>query len=361
MQARYLGASRAAKGALWTEAVTVTGYHRKALIRAWRRPVPPRPRGPRRGRPTRDGPAVVRALRAVWTAAGYPWPRRLKALLPLWLPWAQRRLALTAATETLLRAIRARQIDRVLAADQRTIRRRLYGRTAPGTLLKHHIPIKTDHWDVTEPGFTEIDLGSHSGDRADGDLLHSLDLTDIHTTWVETCAVLGKSQIRVQEGLDTRRQQLPFALRGIDAANGSEFVNAPLLTYCRAHAIQFTRGRPYKKDDNAHIEQKHWTHVRKRMGYVHDDSATALTAMNAVYANLRLLQDLFLPSVKLQGQECLGARLRRTDDAPQTPLDRVRACPQLYTLATHQRGLALNPEEHVVPGHPSRARRSAAR
>ena len=371
MRERYLGASRAAKGALLTEAVTVTGYHRKALIRAWRRPEGGRVRGPRRGRPTRYGPGVVRALRAVWTAAGYPWSRRLKALLPLWLPWARRRLALTAATETLLRAISARQIDRVLAADRRTIRRRLYGRTAPGTLLKHHIPIKTDHWDVTEPGFTEIDLVSHSGDRAEGDFLYSLDLTDIHTTWVETCAVLGKSQIRVQEGLDTLRQQLPFALRGIDSDNGSEFINAHLLKYCRAHQVQFTRGRPYKKDDNAHIEQKNWTHVRKRMGYVRYDSAAALTAMNAVYADLRLLQNLFLPSVKLQRKERRGAKLRRTYDVPQTPLDRVRACPQaeaatvaalvrqraaldpfvlaarvdrqlahLYTLATHPRGCA---------------------
>jgi hypothetical protein len=380
MRARYLGGSRAAKGALLTEAVTVTGYHRKALIRAWRRPEGASPRGPRPGRPTRYGPAVVRALRAVWTAAGYPWSRRLKALLPLWLPWARRRLALSAATEGLLRAISARQMDRVLAADKRTIRRRLYGRTAPGTLLKHHIPVKTDHWDVTEPGFTEIDLVSHSGDRADGDFLHSLDLTDIHTTWVETCAVLGNSQIRVQEGLDTLRQQLPFVLRGIDSDNGSEFINAHLLTYCRAHQSQFTRGRPYKEDDNAHIEQKNWTHVRKRMGYVRDDSAAALAAMNAVYADLRLLQNLFLPSVTLQQKERRGARLRRTYDAPQTPLDRVRVCAQadpdkvavlvrqraaldpfvlaarvdarlaqLYTLANHQRGQAppRGPRRHA--------------
>lgn len=180
-------------------------------------------------------------------------------------------------------------MDRVLAPDKRTIRRRLYGRTKPGTWLKHHIPIKTVHWDVTAPGFTEVDLLSHSGNRADGDFLQTLNLTDIHTTWVESCAVMGKSQIRVQEGLERRRQQLPFALRGIDSDNGSEFINAHLLHYCRAHDIQFTRGRPYKKDDNGHIEQKNWTHVRKLMGYVRDDSVAALTAMNAVYADLRLL------------------------------------------------------------------------
>ena len=325
---RYLRTARREKGRMLTEAVTVTGYHRKAIIRAWQRPAARRARGPRRGRPTRYDAAVVRALRAIWTAAGYPWSRRLKALLPAWLPWARRRLALSPATEAKVRAISARQIDRVLAPDKRTIRRRLYGRTKPGALLKHHIPVKTDHWDVTEPGFTEVDLVSHSGDRADGDFLHTLNLTDIHTTWVEHGAVMGKSQVRVQERLAQLRTALPFALRGIDSDNGSEFINAHLHQYCRTHQIQFTRGRPYKKNDNAHIEQKNWTHVRKLMGYVRYDSDAALIAMNAVYADLRLLQNLFLPSVKLQRKERVGARLRRYYDAPQTPLDRVRVCSQ---------------------------------
>ena len=180
---------------------------------------------------------------------------------------------------------------------------------------------------------TRVDLVSHSGDRADGDFVQTLNLADIHTTWVETCAVMGKSQVRVPEGLETLRQQLPFPLCGIDSDNGSEFINAHLVKYCRAHDVQFTRGRPYKKDDNAHIEQKNWTHVRKLMGYVRYDSAAALTAMNAVYADLRLLHNLFLPSVKLQRKERHGARLRRYYDAPQTPLDRVRACPQATAVA----------------------------
>ena len=329
MRDRYVRAkTRRQKGHWLAEAMTVTGYHRKALIRAWRRPerLDQRPR--RRGRARRYGPAAVRALKAIWEAASYPWSVRLKALLPMWLPWARKRLALTTTIETQVRTISARQIDRVLAPEKRRIQRRQYGRTKPGTLLKHHIPIKTDHWDVAEPGFTEVDLVSHSGDRADGEFLHSLDMTDIHTTWVETGAVLGKSEIRVQEALDQLRQQLPFALRGIDSDNGSEFINAHLYRYCQAHDIQFTRGRPYKKDDNAHVEQKNWTHVRKHMGYLRYDTEAARTAMNTVYADLRLLQNLFLPSVKLQTKERVGARLRRRYGVPQTPLDRVQACPQ---------------------------------
>jgi hypothetical protein len=211
-------------------------------------------------------------------------------------------------------------------------------------LLKHQIPLRTDRWAVTEPGFTEIDLVAHSGDRAEGEFLHSLNVTDIHTTWVETRAVLGKGQLRVQAALEEIRQALPFPLGGIDSDNGSEFINDHLRRYCRRHRIQFTRGRPYKKDDNAHIEQKNWTHVRKVLGYVRYDSEAALMAINAVYADLRLLQNLFLPSVKLVTKERVGARVRRRYDQPQTPLERVRQsanidAPRLAALVARQQTL----------------------
>ncbi|MGH8647804.1 MAG: hypothetical protein ACREUP_00650 [Burkholderiales bacterium] len=327
MWERYVIAQRREKSRLLDEAVAVTGRHRKGLIRRWRVGSRP-PRRRRAGRPTRYGPAVGRALLAIWTAAGYPWSQRLKALLPTWVPWARRRLGLTPATEAGLVRISARQIDRVLAPHKRTIRRRQYGRTKPGTLLKHHIPLRTDRWRVTAPGFTEIDLVAHSGDRAEGEFAYTFNLTDIHTTWVESGALLGKSQVRVQETLEQLRAALPFPLHGIDSDNGSEFINAHLYRYCRHRQIQFTRGRPYKKDDNAHIEQKNWTHVRKLMGYVRYDSEAAVAAMNAVYADLRLLQNLFLPSVKLVTKERVGARVRRRYDRPQIPLDRVRVCPE---------------------------------
>ena len=116
---------------------------------------------------------------------------------------------------------------------------------------------------------------------------------------------------------------MPFPLRGIDSDNGSEFINHHLHRYCGTHTIQFTRGRPYKKDDNAHIEQKNWTHVRKLLGYVRYDSPAALTAINALYEELRLLQNLFLPSVKLVEKRRVGARLRRRYDRPRTPLERL--------------------------------------
>lgn len=326
---RYRGARRPEKQKILDEFCQVTGYHRKHAVRLLNSPAPGAARPPR-PRPLTYSPAVLEALRAIWEAAGYPWSLRLKALLPLWLPWARRRLRLRPAVERQLLAISPRQMDRRLAPHRRPLLQRLYGRTKPGSLLKHHVPLKTDRWEVSTPGFTEIDLVAHCGSLGDGEFVHSLNLTDIHTTWVETAAVLGKSQVAVQRALEELRQALPFPLRGIDSDNGSEFINQHLWDYCQAQEIQFTRGRPYKKDDNAHIEQKNWTHVRKLLGYVRYDTPAAQAAIHALYrGELRLLQNLFLPSVKLLRKERVGARVRRRYDAPRTPLDRVLACPEL--------------------------------
>ena len=326
---RYRQARRPDKGRILSEFCHVVGCHRKSAIRLLNGPAPGAARPPRRRTP-RYPPATIEALRGIWEAAGYPWSLRLKALLPLWLPWARRRGRVRPAVERQLLAISPRQMDRRLAPYRRELTKRLYGRTKPGTLLKHHIPLRTDRWDVCTPGFTEIDLVAHCGSLGEGEFVHSLNLTDIHTTWVETAAVLGRSQRAVQAALDELRQALPFRLRGIDSDNGSEFINQHLWEYCQAQEIQFTRGRPYKKDDNAHIEQKNWTHVRKLLGYVRYDSVAAQTAIHALYrSELRLLQNFFLPSVKLVRKERVGSRVRRRYDAPRTPLERVLADPAL--------------------------------
>ena len=178
---RYHEASPLDKQRILDEFCQVAGYHRKSALRLLNGPPPGRPRRPRRRRAPTYGPRVIRILVVIWEAAGYPWSLRLKALLPLWLPWARRRFALSPQLEAQLLALSPRQMDRRLGPHKRTLKRRLYGRTKPGTLLKHHIPIKTDHWDVTTPGFSEIDLVSHSGDSAEGEFIHSLNLTDIHT------------------------------------------------------------------------------------------------------------------------------------------------------------------------------------
>ncbi|MBI4680853.1 MAG: DDE-type integrase/transposase/recombinase [Nitrospirae bacterium] len=234
------------------------------------------------------------------------------------------KFCLTTELKKQLLKISARQSDRRLKTYKYKAKKCLYGGTKPGSLLKHHIPIKTDHWDVKEPGFTEVDTVSHSGNNADGLFAYSVNQTDILTGWVETRAVLGKGEKEVVAALEEVEEDFPFPILGIDADNGSEFINHHLYRRCQQKKIQFTRGRPYKKDDNAHIEQKNWTHVRKLMGWNRYDTLAAVNAMNDLYKNeLRLFMNLFLPSMKLLEKERVGSKKKRKYDDPKTPLDRV--------------------------------------
>jgi hypothetical protein len=179
---RYRKADRESKQVMLNEFCANTGYHRKYAIRLLNGPPPGRQveRRPR-GRKPRYGKQALSVLAEIWQAAGYPWSVRLKALLPSWLPWIRKRYRLSPESELQLLAISARQMDRRLQVNKRVAKRRIYGRTKPGTLLKHHIPVKTDNWNVTTPGFAEIDLVSHSGNSGDGEFAHTLNLTDIHS------------------------------------------------------------------------------------------------------------------------------------------------------------------------------------
>lgn len=341
---RYRQSSRAEKQKILDEFMRVCDYHRKYAIGLLNRPLP----APRQRRRPRRAPrypeAVIDVLAQLWAASGYLCAVRLKAALPQWLPWLRRRVALTREQERQLLAISPRQIERRLKTRKQTVKRTLYGTTRPGLLLKHMIPIKTDQWDVTQPGYLELDLVSHSGACATGEFLYTLDAVDIQTGWVERQGVHGKGRHGMLAAVRAIAQRLPFALRGIDSDNGSEFINHHLWAFCQqAHPpIQFTRSRPYKKDDNAHIEQKNWTHVRKLVGWERYDSAEALAALNALYTELRLFQNLFQPSMKLVRKVRHGSRLRRHYDPPQTPWARVLACAEAdpIKVAALQRLLA---------------------
>jgi transposase InsO family protein len=322
---RYHKAAKALKHLILNELCANTGYNRKYAIRKLNGLPPGRSsHSHRRQRNYTYGSQVLSVLTAVWSAAGYPCSVRLKALIVLWMPWVRRRFHLNSALEKQLLSISARQIDRRLKDKRAQIRKRIYGRTKPGTLLKHRIPIRTDNRDVKTPGWTEVDTVSHSGNSAEGLFAYTVNQTDIHTTWVESRAVLGKGEEGMVKALDEMSQALPFTLKGIDSDNGSEFINWHLIRYCERNKIQPFRGRPYKKDDNAHIEQKNWTHVRKLMGWDRYDTQEAVDAMNDLYKNeLRLFMNLFMPSMKLMKKERIGSRLKRVYDKPKTPFERV--------------------------------------
>ena len=325
---RYQKADRSGRGKILDEFCVATGYHRKYATMLLGRPPDEKPASSPRRRGVTYSAAAVRVLEKIWEAAGYPWSVRLKGLLPTWLPWARHHMSgVTPAIEAELLRMSARQMDRRLRGFRRDRKRRIYGRCKPGTLLRRQIPVRTDSRDIVCPGYLEIDLVEHCGPSASGEFVYSLNATDIHTGWTQTRAVLGKGETGVCAALEEIRAGLPFALLGIDSDNGSEFINHHLLRWCRRHGVKFTRSRPYRKNDNAHIEQKNWTHVRKIFGWDRYDTAGQCAAMNQVYTgDLSDMMNLFQPCVKLVEKVRVGSRVLRRYDAPRTPLERLAEC-----------------------------------
>ena len=208
--------------------------------------------------------------------------------------------------------------------------KKLHGTTKPGTLLKSQIPLRTGPWDETSPGYAEIDLVAHCGESAEGEFAFTLDFTDIATGWVERRAVLGRPQERTHRALKDIKQELPFPLLGIDSDNDSTFINHQLWRWCETEKIAFTRSRPYKKNDNAHIEQKNWTCVRKIFGYSRIDTESQVNVMNKLYGGpLRMYTNFFKPTMKCIEKKRVGSKIVKRYDRPRTPYARVLECKEV--------------------------------
>lgn len=252
------------------------------------------------------------------------WSVRLKAALPVWMPWIRKRWGLSLKDERMLLAMSPRTMDRRLGPHKKALRRRIYGGTKPGRWLRRTIPIQTESWNVPEPGWMEADTVSHSGPSAAGLFAYTLNQVDLFSGWVESMAILGKRAEVVAEAAEKLRQAMPFDQKGMDTDCGEEFINYELDRWCHTKGIQRFRSRPYKKDDQAHIEQKNGTHVRRLMGWDRYDTQEAVEAMNDLYRNeWRYLSNLFLPSVKLTNKIRVGSRIKRVYDDAKTPLDRL--------------------------------------
>lgn len=326
---RYRKASKEDKGRILDEFCRVCAYHRKHALRLLRGPDPGSlPKRIHRRRSFRYGVQTLQVAQAIWKASGYLCGQRLKEAIPLWLPAARKRFQLTSVIEQELCAISSRQLDARLKAHKKDLKRRFYTTTRPGYLLKSMIPIRTFNSDIKIPGYLEIDTVAHCGTSLQGDFLWTLTATDIFTGWTERVALYGKGQDAVVKALRIIQQRLPFRLRGIDSDNGEEFINYHLLAFCRTAnpVIAFTRSRPNKKNDNPHVEQKNWTHVRALLGWNRFESPEAQNAINALYSGeLLWFQNLFQPSLKLQTKTHVGSKIHRTYDRPQTPFDRLLA------------------------------------
>ena len=218
---RYHKASKESKVRILDELCKVCEYNRKYAISKLNsmRDKKKSQVHQKRKRKKRYGYEVLSIVEEVWKTANYPWSVRLKEIIRLWMPWIKRRYRITPQIEKKLLSISASTIDRDLKQKKNKLKRRIYGRTKPGTLLRHKIPVKTEHWDVKRPGFEEADLVPHSGESGFGEFIYSLNLTDISTQWVETQAVMGKGQIGVLDAIEKISQRLPFKLLGIDSDN----------------------------------------------------------------------------------------------------------------------------------------------
>lgn len=324
---RYRQASRAEKARILDEFVAATGYHRKHALRLFREG-PPAARAGHGGRPRRYDAVVIGALRDVAAASDWLCGKRLAPFLAELVPAleAERVLALEPAVRERLVSMSAASIDRHLRPFRLQRRPSGLSTTKPGSLLKQQVPVHTyTPWDEQQPGFVEIDLVAHCGPTTAGFYLNTLTLTDVATGWTECVGVWGKGQAAVFRALEQARERVPMPLLGIDSDNGSEFLNAHLVRWCAQEQLTFTRSRPYWKNDQAHVEQKNWSIVRRLLGYDRYASEAALAALQAVYAALHLWINHWQPVLKLVAKDRVGATVRKRYDTARTPYQRVLA------------------------------------
>jgi hypothetical protein len=332
---RYKNASRKEKKVILDEFCATTGYHRKyamVLLKGFKRFVKPKKK--RRGRkPFYQKDDILKPLKEIWRAANLPCSKRMKAIIPLWLPGYVRQFGDLA--EDVMRAlltISPATIDRLLVPVRIQYKKKGRSTTKPGTLLRRHIPIQTNQWDESRPGFLEADTVAHCGETLSGMFVYTIDTVDIATGWTEQRAVWGKGEWGVLEQIRDIERSLPFVLLGFDSDNGSEFLNYHLFRHFtqRKAPIRFTRSRAYHKDDNAHIEQKNWTHVRQWLGYERLDNMDAVPLLNDLYRNeWRYFHNFFCPSVKLISKERIGSKTIKRHDSPKTPYQRIIESPHI--------------------------------
>ena len=321
----YQKASKKEKGQILDNICTSTGMSR-SRVKHILSSAETRPRKRKPGRKPHYGTDVRQALEKIWAYMDFASGRRLVAGMDDMLNAliAHGELRLHDDVLSKLRRMSASTADRLLKTVKERASPKGKSTTKPGTLLKKDIPLRMgDEWDENEPGFVEIDLVAHCGETTAGDYANTLTVTDIFSGWTEPIAVKNKAQTHVFSGLKTVGARQPFPFKGIDSDNGSEFINHHLYRWCKEEKILFTRSRPYKKNDNCHVEQKNWHVVRRNIGYARFESQAAVDVLNEYYSLLRLHSNFFLPQSKLISKERIGGRIRKRYDTPKTPFRRL--------------------------------------
>jgi hypothetical protein len=356
---RYQAARKKERTGILNEFTKITAYGRKYaawILANWKRRRvftiggvrtiyvfgPPRAR--KRGtnapkRPPTYGADIVRFVKDLWALAGGLCGKRLAPFIRQTVPVLERfeEITLTSEQRRKLLAVSPATIDRLLAPERAKYRLKGRATTKPGTLLKHQIPIRTfADWDEKKPGFMEADLVSHDGGFPTSDVLHSLTMTDVASTWTEIRGLKSKARRWVLEALANIRQGLPFALLGVDCDNGSEFINDELKAYCEQEKLTFTRSRPYRKNDSCFVEQKNYSVVRQAVGYLRLTTDEQLRCLGELYRPLNLFTNYFQPSTKLVKKTRSGSKVKKIHDTPQTPYQRLLNDPRINSTIRKQ-------------------------
>jgi uncharacterized protein YggL (DUF469 family) len=334
MKWQYAEANRKDKTTIIDGVVAATGYHRKyatAVLRQGDKPLQVK-RTPSRI----YNEEVKEALVKVWQASNQICSKRLAPFLPEFVATLERfgHLQISSRVRELLLALSPATIDRLLKEEREKQKPHGLSTTKPGNLLKQRIKVRTfAEWNEVTPGFFEADLVAHCGDHVDGSFLNTLVVTDISSCWTEFAPLLRKSDVDVTAALNAIRAVLPITLLGLDTDNGSEFINFELFDYCEQEKITFTRSRPYKKNDQAHVEQKNGSIIRRTVGYERFEGVDAWNKLLDLYRVLRLYANFFQPSLKLLKKERVGAKIKKTYDKAKTPYQRLLDSEQLAANA----------------------------
>ncbi|MCY3813575.1 MAG: transposase family protein [Gammaproteobacteria bacterium] len=271
---------------------------------------------------------MTEGLIVLWEASDRMCGKRLKAVLPTLLPALEQhgQLSLDPAVRERLLTVRAATIDRRLATARAVTAGQRRRRRSGLTSLRSKVPVRTfGDWKDPAPGFVEADLVAHCGGTLSGSFVWTLVLTDIASGWTECVPLLVREARLVVDALDQLRSALPFPLRGIDTDNGSEFLNEVLVGFCREQDIELTRSRPFRKNDQAWVEQKNGAVVRRLVGYGRLEGVAGAEALARLYSAARLFVNVFQPSFKLAEKSRQGARVRKRYHAPETPAARLLA------------------------------------
>lgn len=350
LREEYITATKRGKTKLLNEYVRNTGHNRKYVItRLNAENIWQTADRSRQVRKSIYGPEINAPLVACWKIFDFPCGQRLKPCLEAELERLRQFSEINVSDEVAekLKKISSATIDRKLKAPRTAEHKRRFTTTRPGSLLKAKIPIRLTTWDTKKIGFLETDLVAHCGSSVFGEYGNTVSLTEIATGWWEGEAIMGKGQRATLSALKLMRQRTPFAWQGLDADNGGEFINHFLWGYCNEEELEFTRSRANKKNDNAYVEQKNWTHVRKIFGYFRYDTPEELAIINGLYRNeLRLYKNFFQPVMKLSKKVRIGAKRHRKYEPAKTPFRRLIDSKQTSKATKYQLNalyLTLNP------------------